>query len=163
MARPRKVPDPVVHRVVLDLTRHGGEKAVTFSAVAERAGLAASSLAERYGSIAGLIAEARKGAWAALDAASIQAIAEAPLTPKGAVQLLKALPRDAVPPPGDDPERAMAWRSRVEAALAVRLGRGGDAADAAAVMLAVWQDRVLWGGVAQPRLRLKAVQKLIAG
>ena len=151
----------MVHKAVLTLIRHHGEKAVTFAAVAERVGLAASSLAERHGSVAGMIADARKGAWEVLDAATAEAIATAPLTPKGALSLLKALPRDRLPAPSDDPVRALAWRQRIEAALAVRLAPGGGSDAAPAILLAVWQDRVLWDGVVSDRIRLKTVQKLL--
>jgi AcrR family transcriptional regulator len=159
MARPRSVPDPVVHDAVLALIRHGGDKAVTFSAVAARAGLAASSLAERHGSVAGMIAAARAGAWDRLEQATAAAIEAAPLSPKGATGLLKALSQAAVPPLSSDPARALRWRAGLESALAVRLGGTPDAREAAAILFAVWQDRSLWQGHAEPPVRLKAVLK----
>ncbi len=152
MARPRSVPDPVVHDAVLALIRHGGEKAVTFSAVAARAGLAASSLAERHGSVAGMIADARKGAWDRLEQATAAAIDAAPLSPKGATGLLKALSQVTVPPVASDPARALRWRAGLETALAIRLGQD---AGAAAILFAVWQDRRVWQGHLDPPLRLK--------
>jgi AcrR family transcriptional regulator len=159
MARPRSVPDPVVHAAVLALIRHGGEKAVTFSAVAARAGLAASSLAERHGSVAGMIAAARAGAWDRLEQATAAAVAVAPLSAKGATGLLKALAEADLPPVGSDPERALRWRAGVEAALSARLGNDAPAREAAAILFAVWQDRVIWHGYAEPPLRLKSVLK----
>ena len=56
MSRPRSVPDAQVLAAVRALLRQGGDKAVAFSAVAERAGLAPASLAQRYGSVQGMIA-----------------------------------------------------------------------------------------------------------
>lgn len=161
MARPRGVPDPKVHEAVLALIRHGGEKAVTFSAVAARAGLAASSLAERHGSVSGMIADARKGAWDRLETATQAAIAEAPVSPKGAVGLLKALSPLSVQMPASDADRALRWRTMVEAALAVRLGGGSEGQTAAAILFAVWQDQRLWQGVGVRPLRLKETLKKI--
>jgi AcrR family transcriptional regulator len=159
MARPRSVPDPVVHDAVLALIRHGGEKAVTFSAVAARAGLAASSLAERHGSVAGMIAAARAGAWDRLEQATAAVIEAAPLSPKGATGLLKALSVTQIPPITTDPARALRWRTALESALALRLGSDARAREAASILFAIWQDRMIWQGHADPPLRLKSVLK----
>ena len=159
MARPRSVPDPVVHDAVLALIRHGGDKAVTFPAVAARAGLAASSLAERHGSVAGMIAAARAGAWDRLEQATATAIDAAPLSAKGATGLLKALAQVDMPPVDSDPERALRWRAGLEAALTARLGNDPRAREAAAILFALWQDRQMWQGHAEPPVRLKAVLK----
>lgn len=159
MARPRSVPDPVVHDAVLALIRHGGDKAVTFSAVAARAGLAASSLAERHGSVAGMIAAARAGAWDRLEQATATAIDAAPLSAKGATGLLKALAQVDMPPVDTDPERAVRWRAGLEVALTARLGNDARAREAAVILFALWQDRSLWQGQTEPAVRLKAVLK----
>ena len=142
MARPRTVPDEVVHDAVLALYRAGGVKAVTFSAVAAAAGLAASSLVQRHGSVDGMLQDARAGLWARVEASTEAAAAEAPPTPKGAAALLKALEEVAAPAlaaPPDTPaltERAAAWRARVEAEVALRLGGGAKAREAAAILVA---------------------------
>lgn len=159
MARPRRISDATVHEAVLSLIRVRGEKAVTFSAVAERAGLAASSLAERHGSIAGLIADTRAGQWQRLETATEAALALAPLDAKGALVLLKTL-RQELPPLGTDPARALRWRERLEAALALRLGGGTKGREAALILFAVWQGQGQWIGVADSReIRLKSVLK----
>jgi AcrR family transcriptional regulator len=155
MARPRSVPDTVVHDAVLALIRLGGDKAVTFSAVAARAGLAASSLAERHGSVAGMIADARKGVWDRVEAATAAALAEAPLTPKGATGLLKALSVLGLPPVAADPDRAARWRETVESALTVRLGGGSRGREAAAILFAFWQGQLAWGAAGGKPIRLK--------
>jgi AcrR family transcriptional regulator len=159
MARPRSVPDPVVHDAVLALIRHGGDKAVTFSAVAAKAGLAASSLAERHGSVAGMIAAARAGAWDRLEQATAAAIDGAPLSAKGATGLLKALAGVDIPPIATDPARATRWRAGLEAALTARLGNDARGREAAVILFALWQDRSLWHGHAEPTVRLKAALK----
>jgi len=157
MARPRSVPDTVVHDAVLALIRLGGDKAVTFSAVAARAGLAASSLAERHGSVAGMIADARRGIWDRVEAATAAALAAAPLSAKGAIGLLKALSGLGVPPVAADPARAAHWRSGIEAALAQRLGGGTRGREAAAILFAVWQGQLAWAEAGGKTARLKDV------
>lgn len=157
MARPRSVPDTVVHEAVLALIRSGGDKAVTFSAVAARAGLAASSLAERHGSVAGMITDARKAVWDRIEAATTEALAGAPVSPKGAVGLLKALSDLGLPPVAADPERAARWRAGLEADLALRLGGGAHGREAAAILFAFWQGQLAWDGVGDKSARLKGV------
>lgn len=164
MARPRSVPDQAVHDAVLSLIRGKGEKAVTFAAVAARAGLAASSLAERHGSVAGMIADARAGAWDRIEAASDAALAAAGPGPRGAAGLLKALGALELPPPAADPERAARWRTRIEAELALRLGGGARGREAAALLFAFWQGQILWQAAGGKTARLKeAVRRLAPG
>jgi AcrR family transcriptional regulator len=142
MARPRTVPDEVVHDAVLALHRAGGVKAVTFSAVAAAAGLAASSLVQRHKTVDGMLQDARAGLWARVEAATDAALAETPPTPKGAAALLKTLEAVAAPAlaaPPDTPalaDRAAAWRARIEAELTLRLGGGARAREAAAILCA---------------------------
>lgn len=157
MARARKVSDEAVFEVVLQLLAARGEKAVTFAAVAERAGLAASSLAERYGSVAGLISGSREAAWQRLEAATDQAVSRAGRDPEGAVQLLKALRAVALPAPQTQPQRAALWRARLEAELALRLGGGARGRQAAGILFSVWHSQRTWAGPAGGRLRLKEV------
>jgi hypothetical protein len=142
MARPRTVPDAVVHDTVLALYSAGGAKAVTFSAVAAGTGLAASSLVQRHGSVEGMLRDARAALWSRVEAATAEAAAEAVLTPKGASSFLKSL-EDVVRPilalPADSPDlaaRAVAWQAQVEAELALRLGGGARAREGAAILFA---------------------------
>lgn len=159
MARPRSIPDAVVHDAVLSLLRSKGEKAVTFAAVAEMAGLAASSLAERHGTIAGLISDARAAAWQRLNAQTDLAGSQAPLTPRGAIIFLKALngPKDLVI--YSDHAAALLWRTRVEAALALRLGGGAEARQNAAILFHYWQGQQIWDGIGPRTVRLKDLVK----
>ena len=157
MARPRSVPDETVYEAVLSLLRQGSVKAVTFSAVAERVNLAASSLAERYGSIAGLVRAARNASWDRLEAVTLQASAEASVDAKGALALLKAIGREGLPDLHIDPARAQAWRVQVLAALTLRLGSKSKAV----ILFTAWQGQVMWrdAGLEVPRLKeiLKAL------
>lgn len=163
MARPRSVPDATVHDAVLSLIRSKGEKAVTFSAVAARAGLAASSLAERHGSVAGMISDAYAGVWSRIESATEAAVAGAAQGPKGAVVLLKSLGGLGLPPVGADPERAMIWRSRIEAELALRLGGGSRGRESAAVLFAFWQGQQMWQPAGAKTARLKDVVRRLSG
>lgn len=157
MGRARKVPDEVVFDAVLTLLASRGEKAVTFAAIAERSGLAASSLAERHGTVAAMIADSRDAAWQRLEALTDTAAADAGRDPKGAVQFLKRLNGAPLPVARVQPERAVNWRARVEAEIALRLGGGAKGRDAAAMLFSVWYAQSAWPGPEASRLRLKEV------
>jgi len=168
MARPRSVPDEVVFQAVHALVRAGGAKAVTFGAVAERAGLAASSLAQRHGSVAGLVRDAQVAAWTALEAATRTALTGAPMTAKGAAGVLKALsavPMPAIPDAHDEvlTARALGWRDQVQSALCVRLGGGAAGREAAAILFAAWQGQMLWQGRGDKGFRLRDAAKRLSG
>jgi AcrR family transcriptional regulator len=140
MARTRTVPDTTVLSAVRQLLAEGGTKAASFRNVARAAGLAPATLVQRYGSAERMVALARAAAWDAADAALAEAEEAAPMDRKGAVALLKALPR--VPAP--DGPRAQEWRAGVEAALAARLG----GKEQAAILFAAWAGRQMWSGPA---------------
>ncbi len=168
MARPRTVPDAEVFAAVRRLLAEGGDKAVAFASVARATGLAAPTLVQRYGSREGMVQAALLDAWDALDAAADRAGAEAPTGPKGAQALLKLLAgaEGPLPAPSDlrDPvlrARAEGWRSRVEAALALRLGGGDKGRTAAALLFAAWQGQQFWQAAGGKGFRLKeAVKRL---
>ena len=169
MARPRSVPDEVVHNTVLSLLRAGGPKAVTFGAVAAGAGLAASSLAQRHGTVTGMIRDARVAEWARLTAATQEAAALSPISPKGAAALLKRL-GDAMRLPDPDPsgdttlaELATAWRSGLEAELALRLGGGAKGRDAAAILFAAWVGQLTWQAAGGRGFKLRQAVKRLTG
>jgi hypothetical protein len=141
MARARTLPDSDVFAAVRALLDAGGTKAASFRAVGRATGLAAATLVQRYRSQAAMVAAARLAVWDAADAALAEAEAAAPLSGKGAVALLKALPQVPMPDTASR-ERADQWRAGVEAALAARLGDK----DAAAMLFAAWCGRLMWGG-----------------
>lgn len=170
MARPRTIPDAEIFAAIRRLLRQG-DKAVSFSAVAQATGLAAPSLVQRYGSRDGMVRAALLDGWNLLDAATALAEIEAPLTQKGAQGLLKAL--GSVAEPADLAllaadfrdavlrDRAVLWRARVEAALALRLGGGSAGGDRAAMLFALWQGQQLWQIAGGKGFRLKdAVKQL---
>jgi hypothetical protein len=107
---------------------------------------------QRYGSREAMVLVALTELWDRIDQATEAAEADALVSPKGAMGILKLL-SDLAGTPGflalslrDDTlaARAEAWRGRVEAALAKRLGSGAKAHEAAAALFALWQGRLLW-------------------
>lgn len=159
MARRRAISDDRVFAAVQKLLAQGGERAVSFSAVAAATGLAGSTLVQRYGNRLGMIRAARLAAWDRLQAATEAAMVAT--ADKGAAGLLKALGAvdvSALVADLRDPtlrDRALAWRAMLESALALRLG-GAKAAEVAKILFAVWQGQLLW----DPQgLRLKDVIK----
>ena len=170
MSRTRTIPDADIFAAIRALLASGGEKAVAFSAVARVTGLAAPTLVQRYGSRDAMLRAALMSAWDDLDATTAKAEAEAPLTAKGAVALLRALGAETHDPAGiallaadfRDPVlrvRASAWRDRVEAALAVRLGGGAKGREAAGMVFAAWQGQTLWQAAGEKTFRLKDLIK----
>jgi AcrR family transcriptional regulator len=172
MPRVKTVPDAHVFACIRALLTRSGERAASFGAVARETGLAAPTLVQRYGSQDGMVRAALMDGWDALDRATDLAEGGADLSVKGAHMLLKSLGTDA----GDtadlsllaadfrDPElrhRAMAWRARVEQALAVRLGGGAKAREAAAILFAAWQGQLMWQPAGDKGFRLKDAIKRI--
>lgn len=169
MARPRTVPDTEIYATVRDMLRTGGDKAVAFGTVARQTGLAAPSLVQRYGNRDGMIRAALLEGWESLTQATMAAdTAEA--TSQG---LLKALTDPAaemaepalMAPCLRDPalrDAAAHWRSIVHVALARRLGGGAKGAEAAAILFAAWQGRLIWESAGGKGFRLKDATRRLA-
>lgn len=158
MARPRTIPDGTIFAAILRLIAEGGEKAVSFSSVAEATGLSAPSLVQRYGALPEMVHKAFVGEWDRIDALTTTAIADMATSTKGPQSLLKALSRI----PGaavlaatlrDDKlrDRAAKWQRRVETALAAHIGEAEDAA----LLFAAWQGQMIWEGIAGKSFKLK--------
>ena len=172
MPRPRTIPDAAIFAALRQLLLTGGEKAVAFSTVAQATGLAAPTLVQRFGSRDEMVRAALNDGWDRLDAALDLAALDSILGSKGIPALLKAVGsaldgaeaallgvslRDAALQ-----QRAQAWRARVEAELALRLGGGAKAAETAAMLFALWQGQAVWHGAGGKGYRLKdAVKRLI--
>lgn len=170
MGRTRTIPDADIFAAVRTLLAQGGEKAVAFSSVARMTGLAAPTLVQRYGSREAMLRAALMTAWDALDAATETAADDAPLSVKGAAQFLKALSADETETADlallavdfrdtDLRARATAWRTRVEQALAQRLGGGAKGREAAAILFAAWQGQSLWQKAGGRAFRIKDALK----
>lgn len=172
MPRVKTIPDAEIFTAIRQLLAEGGDKAVAFGSVARATGLAAPTLVQRYGSRDDMLRAALMAAWDMLDAATAEAEAGAERGPKGANAFLKALGAD-----GESVdvallaadfrdaalrERAAAWRKRVETALALRLGGGAKAREAAAVLFAAWQGQRLWQSAGGKGFKLKDAVKRLA-
>lgn len=163
MPRRKILSDAEVLKATRQLFAAGGEKAISFGNLARATGLAASTLAQRFGSVEGLQASAARDGWdeigTKLDAADQASQG------KGPQALLKAL-EDGVEPfarllmlSQRDPaalEAASAWRHQVEMRLALRIGQGEKARQTAQILFAAWQGRLIWG---LEDLRLKDLVK----
>ena len=162
MSRPRTIPDNVIFAAILRLITEEGEKAVAFSSVSRATGLSAPSLVQRYGALPDMIQAALQGEWDRIDGLTAQAIADMSAASKGPQSLLKALSPGvgaalmaASMRDGKLRERALAWRQRVETALAQH---GGDA-ERAAMLFAAWQGQSMWEAISDKGFRLKDVIK----
>lgn len=165
MARSKIISDAEVFATIRQLLASGGDKAISFGAVARATKLAPSTLAQRFGTVAAMRTAALHDGWQDLSTATTDALAAT--AGKGPQGLLKALDSIAVPvtnllrTTSDDTSRALAadWRQMVETALAQRIGQGEKSRESANILFAAWQGQVLWGGEG---FRLKdAVKRLI--
>ncbi|MFR9807330.1 TetR/AcrR family transcriptional regulator [Pseudonocardia sp. RS010] len=93
MPRRKSQPDEQVLDVALALLRDGGAEALTFAALAQRCGLSAATLVQRFGSKAELGRRALLQAWDQLDEVTAELAATVPRTAAGAVELLLGLSR----------------------------------------------------------------------
>ena len=170
MPRNRQISDAHIYDLTRRLLASGGARAVTFAAVAKQSGLSGPSLVQRYQSREAMLRAALIAGWDNLDAATDAAIASAGASPKGLTALLKTLAPDDLALPASelkvltadlsDPVlrlRALGWRSRMIAAIAVRL-KGKDP-DGAEMIFAAWQGRLLWSAAGTDGFRLRDLQK----
>ena len=157
MARPRSLPDDVVNETICRLLAADGERGVSFGTVSRATGLAAATLAGRYGSRDAMVRAALNDFWDRVEAATEAAGAEGK-----APAFLKAIGPAADPhlvaltlTIPDLRHRAEGWRHQVEAALALRLGR----AELASMMFALWQGQRIWQPAGGRGFRLKDAAK----
>jgi AcrR family transcriptional regulator len=154
MARRKIIPDTVVFAALRHILVHEGPQAASFRAVGRATGLAAATLVQRFGSAEGMLVAAMEDGWDQADAALSAAAAEAALNEKGATALLKALP--PAPPLLAQKvlqERAAAWHRQVVRELTLRLKDG----QAAAILFAAWQGRLMWDAAGARGFALKDV------
>lgn len=86
--RNRTIPDDVVLSAALDIVHADGPAGLSFGTLAERVGLAGSTLVQRFGSRPQLLQRALLQAWDGLDAETARADAAAGPGPAGVVDLL---------------------------------------------------------------------------
>ena len=83
MGRSKTLPDTDVFAALRHLLIQGGDKAVAFSSVAQATGLAAPTLAQRYGTRDAMVRAALRDGWDVLAKATERAVDKAPRRPRG--------------------------------------------------------------------------------
>lgn len=167
MARPRTQTDPEIFGHLLTALADSGEKSLTFGVLSLRCGLAPATLAQRFGSVDGMVRAALLAEWAKLSQSIDVAQDEAIASSKGVQALLKRLPSPSCQVLAlslrDETLRtaAEAWRRQVEAAIAARRGGGSKGREAAALVFATWQGRNLWDQAGGKGFRLADMLKAL--
>ena len=170
MGRHKTLPDTEVFAALRRLLVQGGDKAVAFSSVAQATGLAAPTLAQRYGTREAMVRAALLDGWKVLAQETDQAVGGAPPTAKGATQILKALGAGHAQEIAllvsefRDPalrEPALAWRQALLTAVGARMGGGSKGQEAAALVFAAWQGQLMWQKAGGSEVKIKdAVRRL---
>lgn len=155
MGRPRSIPDDVILDRILELLASGGEGAVSFGTVSKACGLAPPTLVQRYGDRAGMLRAALLRGWdrsseVAEAAAAQEESAQGFLKVLGAADMVPIL----VASRGDEvaAARAADWRADVERVLVAKLGCRPEAA---AMLFAAWQGRLMWEAAGGAGFKLK--------
>ncbi len=91
MPRPRTIADEVLLDAALEIIHRSGPSRLSFATLAERVGLAASTLVQRFGTKEALLRGALLRAWDRLDADTTAAIEAASPDGAGVIDLLVAL------------------------------------------------------------------------
>lgn len=168
MARPKNKPDSEVFAQLLVLLEETGEKAISFGLLSKRSGLAPATLAQRFGSVEGMLRAALLAEWARLTAETRAIEGGALVSLKGAQALLKALPEPSAQILAtslrDEVLRQAAddWRKLVERAIASRRGGGSQGREAAAILFAAWQGRRLWEPAGGKAFRISDLMRRLA-
>jgi hypothetical protein len=154
MPRTRIIADAAVFAALRHILITEGKAAASFRAVGRATGLAAATLVQRYGSAEGMLVAAMLDGWDQADAALTAAATESPRNDKGATALLKALPpTPPLMPHNALQERASLWQKQVIRELTLRLKDG----QAAAILFAAWQGRMMWDATGARGFALKDV------
>lgn len=165
MARPKTQTDTEIFAHLLAALAEDGEKSLTFGVIAQRCGLAPATLAQRFGSVDGMVRASLAAEWDRLSQAAVAAEADSVASAKGAQALLKQLPCPTAQLLAlslrDETLRVAAenWRIQIEDAIATRRGGGSKGRDAAALIFAAWQGRNLWEEAGGKSFRLADLLK----
>ncbi|MCJ9752522.1 TetR/AcrR family transcriptional regulator [Neorhizobium sp. BETTINA12A] len=162
MARPKTMPDSEVLTAALKVMHEKGPEALTFASLATACGLSGSTLVQRFRNKEELARAALLFAWDDLDAKTHAAIAAAPKTPQGAVDILVTLSGDyggveayaegllMLREDFRDPQlraRGSAWGAVLSTAIAACFAATPGTPDNIGVLMASqWQGCLLWWG-----------------
>ena len=161
MPRTKTIPDEVLLSKGLDIVRHDGPAALTFSTLASVVDLASSTIVQRFGSKAGLLRATLLYAWDQLDRHTASAAAAASSDAAGVVDLLVALSGQyeandyadqlmVLREDLRDPvlrRRGEAWIASLAGSIEERLADGtGRSAGLGGLVVAHWQGSLtVWG------------------
>ena len=171
MARPKRISDADILMQAVTLWAEGGDKALSFGNLARVSGLAAATLAQRYGDVDGLRTATLMQGWDMALACLVRCEAAMPANGRNAVAFLKALAQElpAVPVSlllassganKDLLHRASLWRQAVESALRPRIEAPlGQLPEAVAMLFAAWQGRMAWAQTEGEDFRLRSLLK----
>ncbi|WP_040798060.1 TetR/AcrR family transcriptional regulator [Nocardia higoensis] len=174
MTRSKTQSDEQVLDAALALVREKGIGSLTFAGLADRCGLSAPTLVQRFATKTGLTRRTLLHAWDTLEARTRELIATTPRTPEGALELLIGLSRqyDESGTYGEgllvlredvrDPvlrRRGVAWEEELVAELDARLNSVAEGAGFA--LAAYWQGTVTWWAFrGEPSLETYLTDKL---
>ena len=160
MPRSKSQSDEQVLEVALAIVHSDGVDRLTFAALAERCGLSAATLVQRFGTKPALVQRTLLHAWDNLQARTIELASSVPKTPDGAVQLLVGLSHQdgAVEDFAEgllvlredlrDPvlrSRGTAWEATLTAAIGECFASVPAAPDGIGFALAAhWQGALIW-------------------
>jgi AcrR family transcriptional regulator len=161
MPRKRTISDDALLDAALVIVRASGPDALTFAALAPRAGLAGSTIVQRFGTKAALLQAALSRAWDLLDEATATAIDNAAPEPLGVIDMLVDLSGQYDPQDYADQllllredlrnpvlrARGRAWLATLTEAIDQRLDQAtGGAAGLGELVVAQWQGTLtVWG------------------
>lgn len=162
MPRPKTQSNERVLETALALMRERGPEGLTFAALAERCGLSAATLVQRFGGKSKLKQSTLLHAWDQLDAETTRLAESVPQTPEGAIELLVGLTgqygeietyaegllllREDLRDPALR-ARGAAWRDHLCAALDACLADVPGLPTGAGLLAAThWQGALLWWG-----------------
>jgi AcrR family transcriptional regulator len=181
MPRKRTISDEALLDAALSIVRATGPDSLTFAALSSHAGLAASTVVQRFGTKAALLRAALSQAWDHLDEETAAADADAPIEPRGVIDLLLRLTAQYDPDDFADQllilredlrdpvlrARGQRWMTTLTAAIERRLADApGGAHGLGPLIVAQWQGALTVWSFTRPaplkRTVLSALEDLFA-
>jgi AcrR family transcriptional regulator len=181
MPRKRTISDDALLDHALLVVREHGPEALTFSSLSSRAGLAASTIVQRFATKPELLRAALLHAWDRLEADTVAADRAAPRAPEGAIDVLVRLSGQYDPHHYADQllllredlrdpvlrARGRAWLATVTDAVERRLPDApGGPEGLGNILVAQWQGSLtVWGFTRQEPIQLavqRSLERLLA-
>jgi AcrR family transcriptional regulator len=178
MGRNKTIADTALLDLLLPALQVGGPAGLSFSKASGVAGLSPASLVQRFGTRDAMIMAVLSHAWDRLSAQTMALDAEAPLTARGAIELLvRLIPDDEADYAFGDGllllredlrnpvlrARGAAWGTLLATALGRRLaGEREEALQLGWQMASVWQGALIWWAFRRAARPRQAVEHALA-